>query len=105
VILNVIKNAIDALEASRAGKIEITLRVSRDSNELVVSFHDNGPGIEPEHLPRIFEPFFSTKPPGKGTGLGLAMCRRVIQEHRGEIRIESERCLGTTVTIWLPIEA
>jgi signal transduction histidine kinase len=64
---------------------------------------DTGIGISPEHLPRIFDPFFSTKGVGKGTGLGLAISRRIIEDHHGSIEVASEVGRGTTFTIWLPV--
>ena len=64
---------------------------------------DTGIGISPEHLPRIFDPFFSTKGVGKGTGLGLAISRRIIEDHHGSIEVASEVGRGTTFTLWLPV--
>jgi PAS domain S-box-containing protein len=64
---------------------------------------DTGVGIPPEHLPRIFDPFFSTKGVGKGTGLGLAISRRIIEDHHGSIDVTSEVGRGTAFTIWLPV--
>ncbi len=63
---------------------------------------DTGTGIAPEHMPRIFDPFFSTKGVGKGTGLGLAISRRIVEDHHGSIEVASEVGHGTTFTIWLP---
>ena len=67
-----------------------------------VSIADTGTGIPLEHLPRIFDPFFSTKGVGKGTGLGLAISRRIVEDHHGHIEVASEVGGGTTFTIWLP---
>ncbi len=64
---------------------------------------DTGTGIQPEHLPRIFDPFFSTKGVGKGTGLGLAISRRIVDDHHGSIEVASEVGRGTAFTIWLPV--
>ncbi len=69
-----------------------------------VTIADTGIGIPAEHLPRIFDPFFSTKGVGKGTGLGLAITRRILEDHRGTIGVSSEVGRGTTFTIWLPAE-
>lgn len=66
---------------------------------------DTGVGISPEHLPRIFDPFFSTKGVGRGTGLGLAITRRIVEDHHGTIGVKSEVGRGTTFTIRLPAEA
>jgi signal transduction histidine kinase len=65
---------------------------------------DTGIGIPAEHLPRIFDPFFSTKGVGKGTGLGLAITRRIVEDHHGIIEVASEVGRGTTFTIHLPAE-
>jgi CheY-like chemotaxis protein len=64
---------------------------------------DNGPGISQENLPKIFDPFFSTKEPGEGTGLGLSLSYGIIKEHQGEILVESELGKGSTFIIKLPI--
>jgi signal transduction histidine kinase len=60
-------------------------------------------GIASEHLPKVTDPFFTTKEDGKGTGLGLAICRRIVQEHRGTLEIDSELGKGTTIRITLPV--
>ena len=69
--------------------------------EVVVA--DTGTGIAAEHMPRIFDPFFSTKGVGKGTGLGLAISRRIVEDHRGRIDVDSTVGRGTTFTIWFPL--
>ena len=68
--------------------------------EVVIA--DTGTGIAPEHMPKIFDPFFSTKGVGKGTGLGLAISRRIIEDHHGSIEVDSAVGRGTTFNIWLP---
>jgi len=103
VFLNLLTNASDAMPDGG----NLTVRARRGSLEtgipaLVIEFTDSGFGIEPEHLPKLWEPFFTTKPEGKGTGLGLPICRRTVEEHRGTIDIESEPGKGTTVRIILP---
>jgi PAS domain S-box-containing protein len=70
--------------------------------EVVIA--DTGVGIPPEHLPRIFDPFFSTKGVGKGTGLGLAITRRIVEDHHGAVEVSSEVRRGTSFRIWLPTE-
>ncbi len=69
-----------------------------------ISIADTGTGIPAEHLPRIFDPFFSTKGVGKGTGLGLAISRRIVEDHHGSVEVSSQVGRGTTFTIWLPAE-
>ncbi|OIP90216.1 MAG: hypothetical protein AUK26_09950 [Syntrophaceae bacterium CG2_30_58_14] len=70
---------------------------------MIIEIADTGTGIPPEILPKVMEPFYTTKPEGKGTGLGLAICRRIAQEHRGTIDITSEGIpgKGTKVRITL----
>jgi CheY-like chemotaxis protein len=68
-----------------------------------LSVADTGPGIPPDTLARIFEPFFTTKPPGEGTGLGLSLCRGIIEDHGGTLSVASEVGRGTRFTIDLPI--
>jgi two-component system NtrC family sensor kinase len=101
--LNLLMNAHDALvgrEGARIG-IEATYLPSDDHIEVVV--WDNGPGI-PEHITsEIFEPFFTTKPVGEGTGLGLHICRQVVERVGGSITLESKPNTGTRFLIRLPI--
>ena len=84
---NLIDNAADALE----GQGEITIRTRTDGDQVVVEIEDNGPGIPAEVQPRIFDSFFTTKPPGKGTGLGLDISYKiVVEKHRGDIQLDSK---------------
>ncbi len=102
-VLNLAVNAADAT-ASRAphtARIELATRASGLGVELCVS--DNGSGMSAEVLQRAFEPLFTTKAPGHGTGLGLPLCRAVAEEHGGRIALASEPGVGTRVTVWLPI--
>jgi len=103
---NILDNAADALaERTKDGSAEITIRTRCEGDFVVVEIRDNGPGIPPEIRDRIFDAFFTTKPPGKGTGLGLDISYRiVVQRHRGDIRVSS-RPGETTFTIKLPINA
>jgi signal transduction histidine kinase len=94
---NLIDNAIDAME----GKGEIIIRTRQDEKNVTVEIEDNGPGIPEEIQPKIFSPFFTTKPLGKGTGLGLNISYNIIAKHQGDIRVGSHP--GKTVfTITLP---
>lgn len=100
VFLNIIMNAFQAMK--KEGSLTIrTGRAGKDgkSGKLKIEISDSGEGIPPDHLDKIFAPFFTTKEPGKGTGLGLAVTRRIVQEHNGEIDIKSRVGKGTTVTI------
>lgn len=98
--INLLANAIDALEDS-AGEIRISSR--RVGDEIRVVFADTGKGIPPEKLSRIFEPFYTTKAPGRGTGLGLSVCHRVIKQHGGHILAASQIGIGTQFTVVLPL--
>lgn len=113
VLMNIISNAADAMD--RAGKIRVGVtRQNREeilqqysmklmhSNYLVVTVEDNGEGMSEETQQRVFEPFFTTKEVGKGTGLGLATSRSIIQDHDGEILIDSKVGSGTKFSILIP---
>ena len=96
---NLIDNAVDAME----GRGELRIRTARELDRLLVEIADNGPGIPPEVQAHIFEPFFTTKGVGKGTGLGLETVRRILQEHSGEITVQSVPG-DTRFQIRLPLE-
>jgi two-component system NtrC family sensor kinase len=69
-----------------------------------IGIADTGHGIPPEHLERIFDPFYTTKEVGKGTGLGLSVSQGIVARHGGSIRVQSRVGKGSTFTIWLPLE-
>lgn len=101
--LNLLTNATDAMP--KGGKLTARIRrgkLNDGSDAVILQFIDTGMGIQPEHMDHIWHTFFTTKPEGKSTGLGLAICRRVVEEHSGTIEIDSEAGKGTTVTIALP---
>jgi len=100
VFTNIILNAEDAIEDD--GQIEIEAKIKKD--EIEIKFTDNGEGIEKEDVEKIFEPFYTTKAPGEGTGLGLSISYRIINDHDGDIKVESEKGKGTTFRIFLPIK-
>jgi two-component system, NtrC family, sensor kinase len=100
VFLNLLVNATQALD--QAGSIMVRSRVY-GTDGVEVSVQDNGSGISPEHLDKIFTPFFSTKPEGKGTGLGLAMSRGIVERLGGTITVISDTRVGTTFTVRLPV--
>ncbi|HET8538527.1 MAG TPA: HAMP domain-containing sensor histidine kinase [Anaeromyxobacter sp.] len=106
--INLMKNSIDAMrEARREGEISITARTLLPANAQVeLVFRDRGAGIPPHVIDRVFDPFFSTKDVGHGTGLGLYLVHEIVEQNGGTIRLESTPGEGTTVTIRLPaIEA
>ncbi|MFT3915865.1 MAG: [Fe-Fe] hydrogenase large subunit C-terminal domain-containing protein [Anaeromyxobacteraceae bacterium] len=103
VLANLVGNAYDAMpEGGR-----LTVRTSGDADRVRIEVEDTGTGIQPEHLGRVFEPFFSTKPIGRGTGLGLAVCYGIVKVHRGELAVRSNADpargpRGTTFSVVLP---
>jgi len=97
--LNLITNAAQAM-GDRQGTITLTTR--EDGNGVATIVEDNGGGIAPDVLPKIFDPFFSTKEIGKGTGLGLSISYKIVQQHGGRIEVESTVGSGTRFTVWLP---
>lgn len=107
VLLNLCTNALHALEGrSLEGKSDgakLRIRAERQGAEIALSVIDNGSGIAPENLSRLFEPFFSTKEVGKGTGLGLALCHGIVTQHSGRIEVYSEAGTGTEFRILLPM--
>jgi signal transduction histidine kinase len=103
--LNLLLNARDAVQNLSEGRqIEIVTRPGKDSETIQVLVHDNGKGMSPAETAHIFEPFYTTKVPGKGTGLGLATCHRIIEQHGGEISVASKLNEGTTFLIVLPLQ-
>jgi PAS domain S-box-containing protein len=98
-LINVFDNAVDAL-AGRPGPRVVTVRTRAAIDRVEVEVADNGVGISGENLPRMFEPLYSTKT--FGVGLGLAMVRRILREHGGEVELESALGCGTSLTMWLP---
>jgi two-component system NtrC family sensor kinase len=98
--LNLLNNALDAVE-DRSGVITVASTYDSMDRNVVVRVIDNGSGIGAEEMDRIFTPFYSSKGQG-GTGLGLAVARKVFEEHHGKIEVESEVGEGTTFTVTLP---
>jgi len=101
VLLNIITNAAQAMDNNG----RITLRSTSDDANVVVEIEDTGKGIPEDIRSKIFDPFFTTKPVGQGTGLGLSICYKIIEQHKGEIRVESEVGKGTKFIIVLPRQA
>ncbi len=99
VLVNLIMNGLHAVEAG--GSITISTRSQNKS--ILITIEDDGPGIDTNILDKIFDPFFSTKEPGQGTGLGLSVSYGIVREHNGEIRVQSKPGHGSRFTIVLPI--
>lgn len=105
VFLNVIMNAAHAMQGrGERGRLDIATRLA-GNDMIVVTIADDGPGIPPDVLPRIFDLYFTTKPPGQGTGVGLAICYRIVRSHQGRIEVQSKPGVGTTFSIFLPVHA
>lgn len=103
--LNLLVNARDAVEDLSGNRcIEITTRRASDEKFVQVLLTDNGKGMSSAEVEHIFEPFYTTKDPGRGTGLGLATSHRIIEQHGGEINVVSAPDEGTTFMIRLPIQ-
>ncbi|MBN1894673.1 GAF domain-containing protein [bacterium] len=100
VVTNLLLNAIDALGEGGTLGVETGFAEKRKKDQVVIRISDTGTGIPRKNLEKVFQPFFSTKE--KGTGMGLAICRRIIEEHAGEIRVESETGKGTVFSVILP---
>lgn len=100
--LNLFTNASDAMP--QGGTLTVRVMALPEAKQVYIEIADTGVGIPPEILPKVMEPFFTTKPEGKGTGLGLAICKRVAQEHQGTFDIVSKGIpgKGTRVCITLP---
>jgi len=101
VLLNLLNNSVDAMDSS-GGRIQITTKLNNQN--IVIQIADNGSGIARANLSRIFDPFYTTKPVGKGTGLGLSICYGIIKKMGGDIEVQSEKGVGTTFSIYLPID-
>ncbi|KPL25151.1 MAG: hypothetical protein AMJ75_01725 [Phycisphaerae bacterium SM1_79] len=100
VFTNIILNAAEAVDGE--GQLTVATRMARDGRGIEIEFTDTGSGIPQENLEKIFDPFFSTKEVGRGTGLGLAVSYGIIARHKGTINVKSEPGKGTTFTVTLP---
>lgn len=103
-ILNLILNALEAID-QQTGQIQVRLhknKLSKSSPEVVIEVEDNGRGISPENLNKIFNPFFSTK--SNGTGLGLAAVRRILRAHNGRVEVQSKLGKGSIFRLYLPCQ-
>jgi two-component system sensor histidine kinase PhcS len=104
VFMNLLVNSAQAMQktkAQRPPKIVVSCEVVGE--RLKISVADNGSGVKPENLPKLFDPFFTTKDVGQGMGLGLSICHTIVQNHGGEITVESEEGVWTRVSFDLPL--
>ncbi len=102
VLLNLINNAFQAV--AEVEKPEVIVSTKKHDNEIIISVADNGPGIPDEIKDKIFQPFFTTKPTGQGTGLGLSLSYDIVKSHGGEIKVESSENKGSEFIIQLPLK-
>jgi signal transduction histidine kinase/CheY-like chemotaxis protein len=105
VIVNVLTNAHQALRGVSRRRLVLTTRYERTTDRVGLEIADSGPGVPAEIAGRIFDPFFTTKGPGQGTGLGLSLCRGIIDGHDGVLRLEATPGGGATFVIELPVGA
>jgi two-component system NtrC family sensor kinase len=102
VFLNLISNAEHAIrEVRETGRIQI--RIGRIGGHISVTVQDDGVGVAQEALPKLFDPFYTTKRPGGGTGLGLSICMSIVREHGGSIDVETLPAGGSAFTVYLPV--
>ena len=102
VFLNLISNAEHAIrEVRETGRVQI--RIGCIGEHISVTVQDDGVGVSPEALPKLFDPFYTTKRPGGGTGLGLSICMSIVREHGGSIDVETLPAGGSAFTVYLPV--
>jgi two-component system NtrC family sensor kinase len=102
VLMALMLNGVDAVDDGGSMTVR-TQRNPEHADEVMIAIVDTGHGIAPTDLPKIFEPFYTTKPPGRGTGLGLSICYGIVEQHLGRIEVDSEPGLGSTFRVYLPI--
>ena len=100
-MLNLIFNSIEAMPDG--GQLTVASRLDEQQSHILIEIGDSGPGIAPEHLDHIYDPFFTTKEEGQGTGLGLSIVYGVVKNHGGKISVQSAKGKGTTFSIKLPL--
>jgi two-component system NtrC family sensor kinase len=103
VLANLISNAQDAMGAEGVLRFKARLAKEKGTKYILLSVQDTGPGIPKKHWERIFDPFYTTKGPGEGTGLGLSTCRRLMDSFRGSIKVSSSTAKGTTFVLRFPL--
>jgi len=99
VFMNLLINAHQAIKGT--GTVEISTRVN--DSAVIIMVKDTGSGIHPDHLDHIWDPFYTTKSVGQGLGLGLAVTFNIVKRHEGEIKVESQKGVGSVFTVRLPI--
>ncbi|OZA86117.1 MAG: hypothetical protein B7X56_05335 [Burkholderiales bacterium 34-67-9] len=100
--MNLLQNACYAVAAQPPERRWVDIRADADDSWVRVCVLDAGAGIAPEHLPRIFDPFYTTKPVGQGTGLGLSISYGIVEEHGGQLRARNSAHAGAEFELSLP---
>ena len=104
VLINLLTNSVHAIQGADTGdRITISGALSKRPGMVLIKVADNGPGVDDAIKGRVFDPLFTTKEAGKGTGVGLAYCHRVVVAHRGNIRLESPKGQGAVIRVSLPV--
>lgn len=103
VFMNMVSNAVEAMESKGGGTLFVKTWSGDEADSVSISFADNGVGISPDYLNKLFEPFYTTKKKGKGVGLGLSVVYGIIKAHNGSITVDSLPGNGATFTIRLPL--
>ena len=105
-VLNIIVNAVQAIEGDERAGVDHWLRVTTasDGGGVLIEISNSGPTITEEHLPRVFEPFFTTRALGEGVGLGLSIAYETVRRHGGYLEVSSDQHTPTTFRMWLPVD-
>jgi signal transduction histidine kinase len=108
VILNIFTNAFYVVDEKKKNSVSnyeptITVNTTISGKNILISISDNGNGIPKKVLDKIFQPFFTTKPTGQGTGLGLSLSYDIVKAHEGELKVETKLGEGTEFIIMLPV--
>ena len=104
VFINIITNAVQAMDGRGVLKISTAYNQTSQGDSVEVVFEDTGCGIPAEYLTKIMDPFFTTKPVGEGTGLGLSIVRQIVEQHEGQIFVDSKENVGTRIVLSFPVK-
>lgn len=104
VFINIVTNAVQAMDGKGTLRVATSHTQSTRGEWVEIRFEDTGCGIAPEHLEKVMDPFFTTKPVGQGTGLGMSIVRQIVDQHDGQILIDSKVDLGTRITLSFPVD-
>ncbi|MCW8884773.1 MAG: ATP-binding protein, partial [Motiliproteus sp.] len=104
VLINLVQNAVDVFEKVESPRLELSIGENAETNRIWFMIHDNGPGIAEENLSKVFEPFYTSKPVGQGTGLGLSLSYGLVAEHGGQLKVANHPDGGAVFTMELPLD-